>query len=77
MKLAAALLGATLGTISLTPAPLVAETSIDPAVWRAAGVTAETSDSVRRLTLSDLAGKPVGLEQFRGRIVMLYFWATW
>ena len=27
--------------------------------------------------LSDLSGRQVSLEQFRGRIVMLDFWATW
>jgi hypothetical protein len=25
----------------------------------------------------DLAGAPITLAQFRGRAVMLYFWATW
>jgi len=30
-----------------------------------------------RFTLPDLAGRPVGLEAFRGRVVLLYFWATW
>lgn len=27
--------------------------------------------------LPDLQGKTVRLEDFRGKLVMLYFWATW
>jgi cytochrome oxidase Cu insertion factor (SCO1/SenC/PrrC family) len=30
-----------------------------------------------RFTLPDLGGRPVSLEAFRGRVVLLYFWATW
>jgi cytochrome oxidase Cu insertion factor (SCO1/SenC/PrrC family) len=28
-------------------------------------------------TLPDLNGKAVRLEDFRGKVVMLFFWATW
>ena len=28
-------------------------------------------------TLEELAGKPVSLSDWRGRAVLLYFWATW
>jgi cytochrome oxidase Cu insertion factor (SCO1/SenC/PrrC family) len=28
-------------------------------------------------TLPDLHGKPVSLSQLRGKVVMLFFWATW
>jgi cytochrome oxidase Cu insertion factor (SCO1/SenC/PrrC family) len=28
-------------------------------------------------TLPDLAGKPWSLAQARGKVVMLFFWATW
>lgn len=30
-----------------------------------------------QFTLPDLDGKPVSLDQFHGRVVLLYFWATW
>ncbi len=28
-------------------------------------------------TLPGLDGKPVSLSQFQGRVVLLYFWASW
>jgi len=28
-------------------------------------------------TLPDLTGKAVGLEALRGKLVLLFFWATW
>jgi cytochrome oxidase Cu insertion factor (SCO1/SenC/PrrC family) len=28
-------------------------------------------------TLPDLEGKPVSLEALRGKLVVLFFWATW
>lgn len=31
----------------------------------------------RSFTLLDLSGKAVGLGDFRGRVVMLYFWTTY
>jgi len=50
----------------------------DPDLWQALELA---RPSVRieapRFTLPDLAGNPVGLEAFRGRVVLLYFWATW
>ncbi len=30
-----------------------------------------------RFALRDLAGRVVRLEDFRGHLVLLYFWATW
>jgi thiol-disulfide isomerase/thioredoxin len=32
---------------------------------------------VENFTLSDLAGKPVSLDNFRGKVVVLNFWASW
>ena len=28
-------------------------------------------------TLPDLAGRPVRLEDLRGKVVLLFYWATW
>ena len=28
-------------------------------------------------TLPDLEGRPVSLESFRGKVVLLFYWATW
>jgi cytochrome oxidase Cu insertion factor (SCO1/SenC/PrrC family) len=58
--------------------PAGAEPAAEPAVWRAAGIVPfPRSVLAPPLQLRDLSGKPVDLQQFRGRLVMLYFWATW
>jgi len=33
--------------------------------------------SLLALTLPDLAGRPVALEQWRGKVLVVNFWATW
>jgi AhpC/TSA family len=35
------------------------------------------SETAPAFTLASLAEKPVSLSDFRGRAVLLYFWATW
>ncbi len=47
-------------------------------LWRAAGI-ARTARQVPApsFQLQDLAGNRVDLRQFRGRIVLVYFWASW
>jgi cytochrome oxidase Cu insertion factor (SCO1/SenC/PrrC family) len=35
------------------------------------------SETAPDFTLESLAGKRVSLSDFRGRAVLLYFWATW
>lgn len=35
------------------------------------------SEPAPAFTLEPLAGKQVSLSDFRGRAVLLYFWATW
>jgi cytochrome oxidase Cu insertion factor (SCO1/SenC/PrrC family) len=49
-----------------------------PDVWDAAGV-AKAGERLEApgFTLPDLQGRPVRLEALRGRVVLLYFWATW
>jgi cytochrome oxidase Cu insertion factor (SCO1/SenC/PrrC family) len=51
---------------------------IDAAAWQAAGVVPlPRPGQAPPLGLSDLSGKSVDLRQLRGRLVMVYFWATW
>ena len=51
---------------------------IDSAVWQAAGIVPFPQPvQAPSLRLSDLSGKMVDLRQLRGRLVMVYFWATW
>lgn len=52
--------------------------SVAPELWLAAGVARVTPPiEAPEFMLHDLAGKPVRLADFRGRLVLLYFWATW
>jgi len=58
--------------------PARAEPAVEAAVWGAAGIVPfPQAVQAPPLQLGDLSGKPVDLGQFRGRLVMLYFWATW
>lgn len=71
------------GWVSLALTLLLAASSTaaaisDAELWRAAGVSpAAKSVKAPAFSLPDVAGQAVSLEQFRGRVVMLYFWATW
>ena len=59
-------------------APAAAQPGVEGGVWRAAGIVPFPRWlQAPPLSLSDLSGKPVDLQQFRGQLVMLYFWATW
>ena len=59
-------------------APAGAQTGDENAIWRAAGIVPFPRPlRAPPLQLADLSGKPVNLQHFRGRLVMLYFWATW
>lgn len=59
-------------------APAEAQADVEQAIWRAAGIVPfSRSLEAPPLQLSDLSGAPVDLQHFRGRLVMLYFWATW
>lgn len=47
-------------------------------LWRAAGIgRAACQVPAPSFQLQDLAGNRVDLRQFRGRIVLVYFWASW
>jgi hypothetical protein len=51
---------------------------IDGSVWQAAGIVPFSRPvQASSIRLSDLSGKTVDVRQFRGRLVMVYFWATW
>jgi peroxiredoxin len=51
---------------------------VEPALWQAAGVVQLSSPApAPPLSLRDLSGELVDLRGLRGRVVMLYFWATW
>lgn len=62
--------------ISQIPQPALAQA--DVALWNAAGVTrlADRTEAPP-VGLNDLAGQTVDLHDLRGRLVMLFFWATW
>ncbi len=50
----------------------------DAALWEAARVSRPSEPiEAPRATLRDLTGRIVDLRDFRGEVVMLYFWATW
>lgn len=67
------LVGAVGGAWLASAAPV-----IDSSIWAAVGVDRPAqpmpAPPVRGV---DLDGRAVSLESFRGRVVMLYFWATW
>ncbi len=55
-----------------------AATASGAARWDAVGVRPATKTvPAASFSLHDIAGHAVSLDQFRGRVVMLYFWATW
>jgi peroxiredoxin len=50
------------------------EAGLDPRIVFA---TAETRKAAPDFTLNDAGGVPVKLSEFRGKVVLLSFWATW
>ena len=49
-----------------------------PALWEAADVSRVIRPfEAPQFVLPDLEGRRSGLQAFRGRVVLLYFWTTW
>ena len=46
-------------------------------VWRRAGSQAEAAGAVMSARLIDLHGKALSIDQWRGRVLVVNFWATW
>ncbi len=60
------------------PSPPVTRPVVDGTVWQAAGIVpVPRPELAPPLRLSDMSGQTVDLRTLRGRLVMLYFWATW
>ena len=76
--LATAILGLAVAVAGSECSPKDAKPGIDGAVWQAAGLLPLTNaGQAPPLRLADLSGKTVDLRQLHGRLVMVYFWATW
>jgi hypothetical protein len=73
----AVLLLAALAAVAAGPGVPRAETTIEASVWEAAGVVATPLVRLPALTLPEVSGRSRSLAEFKGRVVMLYFWATW
>ena len=48
-----------------------------PAAQRGEQGGVDTASAALDLTLTDLDGREVSLASFKGKVVLLYFWATW
>ena len=46
-------------------------------VWRTSPHGADDAAALKTAKLPDLDGRPQGLEQWQGRVVVVNFWATW
>ena len=49
----------------------------DDALWNAVGVTRVGPVETPGFTLDDLSGNKVSIDDYKGRVVLLNFWATW
>jgi peroxiredoxin len=61
--------------IAFTISALLAGCS--PSPTRAAEVSNGTRKAAPDFTLTDVSGRPVKLSEYKGKVVLLNFWATW
>lgn len=69
------LLGAAALSSVLALLSAAAPAAADP--FKDLGVSRLQGDPAKDFSLPDLNGKKVSLKDFRGKVVLLYFWATW
>lgn len=70
--------GCAQGKREVTATPKIESTFVDEATPSPAMETPTAQAMMAPdFTLRDLEGREVSLSQFRGRSVMLFFWATW
>ena len=79
-----AAVGVALVLLTLMPGPEIADPNAPPPAADAAGGEAEATDASftgkpapLNYTLKDMNGIDVRLESFKGKVILLNFWATW
>jgi cytochrome oxidase Cu insertion factor (SCO1/SenC/PrrC family) len=60
----------------LLSSPVAAAADLEDLLWDLQLIPLE-GPIAPAFTLTNLTGGKVTLQQFRGRVVLLYFWATW
>ncbi len=75
MKMSIALLAAVFVCLSWAPCEAAAA-DFEDLLWDLQIIPLDNQPTPD-FTLANLEGKKVSLSQFRGRPVLLYFWATW